>query len=131
MSIYQHTEIVASTFCSICRLESILKHVNKDVDTTQGVEVGGESSFHVFQEHISYSFAYQVLSSVNPKFSRPVVMYRGENAAEKFVRDLQQEAKQLFDKCIATPKPMLLTATESQSFNNATTYDILHKIAWR
>ena len=35
-----------------------------------------------------------------------------ENAAEKFVRDLQQEAKQLFDEYIATPKPMLLTATE-------------------
>ena len=32
--------------------------------------------------------------------------------AEKFVRDLQQEAKQLFDEYIATPKPMLLTATE-------------------
>ena len=48
-------------------------------------------------------------------------MYRGENAAEKCVRDLQQEAKQLFDEYIATPKPMLLTATELRSFNHATT----------
>ena len=32
--------------------ESILKPVDRDVDTTQGVEVGGESSYHVFQEHI-------------------------------------------------------------------------------
>ena len=39
-------------------------------------------------------------------------MYRGENAAGKIVRDLQQEAKQLFDGYIATPIPMLLTATE-------------------
>ena len=36
--------------------ESILKPVDADVDTTQGVEVGGESSSHVFQEHIPCSF---------------------------------------------------------------------------
>ena len=38
-----------------------------------------------------------------------------------FVRDLQQEAKQLFDEYIKTPNPMLLTATELRSFNQATT----------
>ena len=32
-------------------------------------------------------------------------MYRGEDAAEKFVCDLQLEAKQLFDEFIAAPKP--------------------------
>ena len=42
-------------------------------------------------------------------------MNRGENAAEKFVRDLQQEAKQLFDEHIATPKPTLLTLVHSPS----------------
>ena len=56
-------------------------------------------------------------------------MYRGDNAAEKFVRDLQQEAKQLFDEYIATPKPMLLTTTELRSFNNATTCHICTKPA--
>ena len=54
-------------------------------------------------------------------------MYTGENAAERFVHDLQQEAKQLFDEYIATPKPMLLTATELRSFNNATTCHICTK----
>ena len=44
-------------------------------------------------------------------------MYRGENGAE-----------QLFDEYIATPKPMLLTATELQSFNNATTCHICTKL---
>ena len=41
-----------------------------------------------------------------------------------FVRKLQLEAKQLFDEYIATPKPMMLTATESQSFITATTCHI-------
>ena len=54
-------------------------------------------------------------------------MHRGGNAAEKYVCDLQQEAKQLFDKNIATPKPMLLTATELRSFNNATACHICTK----
>ena len=82
--------------------ESILKPVYKDVDTTQGVEVGGESSPHVTQEHILCSFAYKVVSNVDTNFSRPLLMYRGGSAAEKFLCDLQQEAKQLFDEYIAT-----------------------------
>ena len=90
------------------------------------MEVGGESSSHVFQEHIPCSFACMVVSSVDPDFSRPLVMHRGEDAAEKFVCDLQHEAKQLFDEYIATPKSMLLT-TELQSFNNATTCHICTK----
>ena len=79
--------------------ESILKPVDVDVYTTQDVEVGSESLSHV-------------VSSFDPNLSWPLVMYRGEDAAEKFVRDFQQEAKQLCDEYIATPKPMLITATE-------------------
>ena len=41
-----------------------------------------------------------------------------------FVRNLQLEEKQLFDEYIDTPKTMLLTATESQSFTNTTTWHI-------
>ena len=99
-----------------------IKHV---LEVCIGVEVGGET--YILQEHIKCSFAFKVVSSVDPNFSRSLVMYRAENASEKFVCDLQQEAKQLFDEYIATPKPMLLTATELQSFNNATTCHICTK----
>ena len=105
MSIYQHPATVTSTFCSVCRL----KHVDEDVGTTRGVDVGGESSSRVFQEYVQCSM---VVSSVDPNFSGPLVPYRGEDAAEKFVRDLQQEAKQLFDEYSKTSKPMMFTATE-------------------
>ena len=116
-----------ASFVVYADFESILKPGDGDVDTTQGVEVGGESSSHVFQEHIPCSFTYKVVSSVDPNFSRHLVMYRGEDAAEKFVRGFQRETIQLFDENIATPKPMLLTATESRSFNNATTCHICRK----
>ena len=118
---------LAAPFVVYADFESILNTVDKDVDTIQGVEVGGESSSQVFQDHIPCSFAYKVVSSVDPNFSRPLVMYRGETVAEKFVRDLQQGAKQLFDEYIATPKPMLLTGTVLRSFNNATTCHICTK----
>ena len=54
-------------------------------------------------------------------------MYRGEDAAEKFVRDLQLEAKQLFDEYIVTPKPMLLTGTESRPVDSTTICHICTK----
>ena len=88
--------------------ESILKPVNEDVDVTQGVDSHIESSSHIFHEHIQCSYAVKIVSSVDPEFSRPLVMDRGEDDAEMFVRKLQLEAKQLFNEYIATPKPMLL-----------------------
>ena len=60
--------------------ESLLKSVNKDVDVTQGVDTDTQ----VFQEHIPCCFAYKIVSSVDPDFSRPLVMYRGEDAADMF-----------------------------------------------
>ena len=113
-----------ASFVVYADFESILKPVDEGVVTTQGVEVGGESSSYVFQEHVPCSFAYKAVSSVDQNFSRPLVMYRADDAAEKFVRDLQQEAKQLFDEYIKTPKPLRLTVTELQSFSNATTCHI-------
>ena len=58
--------------------KSILKPVNEDVDVTQGVETGVVSSYHGYQEHFPCSFAYKIVSSVDPDFSRPLVLYRGE-----------------------------------------------------
>ena len=71
--------------------ESILKPANEDVDVTQGVDTGIESSSKTFQEHIPCSFAYKIVSSVDPDFSRPIVMYRGEDAAEMFVRKIEDD----------------------------------------
>ena len=93
----------------------------------QGVSTGTASSTTVYQEHVPCSFAYKVVSSVDPDFSRPLVMYRGEDAADKFVRDLQKEAKQLCDQYIAKPKTMIFSTEVSLSFTNATTCHICTK----
>ena len=54
-------------------------------------------------------------------------MYLCEDAADKFVCDLQQEAKQLCGEYIATPKTMIFSTADSLSFTNATTCHICTK----
>ena len=102
--------------------EFILKPINEEVVVAQGVDTGTESSTTVFQEHVPCSFAYKIVSIVDPDFSRPLVMHCGEDAAERFVvRDWQQEAKQVPEKYLTTPNPMMFSMTDSISFTNATT----------
>ena len=76
-------------FVVYANFESIQKPENEDVDVTQGVDIDIESSSRILQEHIPCSFAYKIVSSVDPDFSRPLVMSIGEDAAEIFVRKLQ------------------------------------------
>ena len=94
---------------------------------TQCVSTGTAYSTTVYQEHVPRSFAYKVVSSVDPDFSRPFVMCRGEDASDKFVRDLQKEAKQLCYEYIATTKTMIFSTEDSLSFTNATTCHICTK----
>ena len=110
----------SAPFVVYADFQSILKPVNEGVYVTQGVSTGTASSITVYQEHVPCSFAYTVVSSVDPDFSRPLIMYRGEDAADKFVRDLQKEAKQLCDEYIAKPKTMIFSTEDSLSFTNAT-----------
>ena len=77
---------LSAPFVVYADFESILRPVNEGVDVTQGVSTGSAYSTTVYQEHVPCSFAYKVVSSVDPDVTRPLVMYRGEDAAEKFVR---------------------------------------------
>ena len=106
--------------------KSILKPVNEGDDVKQGVSTGTASSTTVYQEYVPCSFAYKVVS-VDPDFSRPLIMYCGEDAANKFVCDLHKEAKQLCDEYIAKPKTMIFSTEDSLSFTNAITCHICTK----
>ena len=115
---------LAAPFVVHADFESILKPVNEGVDVTQGGSTGTASSTTVYQEHVPCSFVYKVVSSVDPDFSRPLVMYRGEDTADKFVHDLQKEGNQLCDEYIAKPKTMIFSTEDSLPFTNATTCHI-------
>ena len=55
-------------FVEYADFESILEPVNEDVDVTQGVVTVAKSSTTVYQEHVPCSFAYKIVSSVDPDF---------------------------------------------------------------
>ena len=45
-----------------------------------------------YQDHVSCSFAYKV-ACVDDKFTKPIVVYRGENAAYEFIKAILKEYK--------------------------------------
>ena len=113
--------------------ESILTPVGDNVDTTCGVDAlpadGWKSASETFQTHIACSFAYQIVSTVDPTYTKELVTYRGEDAAQKFLQLLQEEAEELQKNYIYTPKPMEpLTAEELGNFRTADTCHICEQL---
>ena len=43
-----------------------------------------------YQDHIPCSFAYKLVC-VDDKFSKPIILYRGENAAYKFIEAILED----------------------------------------
>ena len=98
--------------------ESVLKPLS-DMDTTQGVEEGGEPPIVPYQKHVACSFSYKIVSSVISDFYKPVVWYRGEGAADEFVRVLQREAEELCADYIETPQEMKFSVDDEVHFECA------------
>ena len=46
----------------------------------------------IYQDHVPRSFAYKVVC-INDKFSKPIVVYRGKNAAYEFIKAILKEYK--------------------------------------
>ena len=45
-----------------------------------------------YQDHIPYSFAYKVVC-IDDRFTKPIVVYIGENAAYEFIKAILKEHK--------------------------------------
>ena len=45
-----------------------------------------------YQDHVSCSFAYKVVS-IDDRFTKPIVVYRGENAAYEFIKVILKKYK--------------------------------------
>ena len=45
-----------------------------------------------YQDHISYSFAYKFVC-IDDKFTKPTIIYRGENTAYEFIKAIFEEYK--------------------------------------
>ena len=58
----------------------------------KGVQSYEGSYTKKYQDHIPYSFAYTVIC-VDDKFNKPIVVYRGDNAAYEFIKAIHKEYK--------------------------------------
>ena len=56
------------------------------------VECNEGSYTKKYQDHIPCSFAYKVVC-IDDKFTKPIIVYRGENAAYEFIRTILKEYK--------------------------------------
>ena len=58
----------------------------------EGVEIWEGSHSKKYQDHDPYSFDYEVIR-VDDKFTKPIVVFRGENAAYEFVKSILKESE--------------------------------------
>ena len=72
-----------------------------------------------YQNHIPCSFAYKLVC-VDDKFSKPIVVFRGKNAASKFIKAILKEyeyckkvMKKLFNK------NLIMTEEEEKQFQSS------------
>ena len=72
-----------------------------------------------YQDHVFCSFAYKLVS-LNDKFSKDVVLYRGKNAVFKFIQYIFREysyCKEVRKKYFN--KNLVMTAEQNEEFKNS------------
>ena len=74
-----------------------------------------------YQKHVDCGYAYKLVCCYDDKFTKPIQVYRGENAAYKFLEVMLNEV----DYCEETKKnhfnqPMTLTNRDEEHFKLAT-----------
>ena len=73
-----------------------------------------------YHDHISCSFAYKVIC-IDDRFSKPIVVYRGENAAYEFIKAILKEykyCKKVMNKLFK--KNLIMSEEEEQLFQQLT-----------
>ena len=70
-----------------------------------------------YQDHVPFSFAYKVVC-VDNKYSKKIVLYRGRNAVNKFIRLILNEYKycrKITTKCFC--KNLIMSSEENERFD--------------
>jgi hypothetical protein len=70
-----------------------------------------------YAKHVPSGFAYKVVSSVD-KYTKPTVVYRGENVVEEFLQQIMNEKENIVD-ILNNVKPMTISPKEEENFSLA------------
>ena len=92
------------------------------------VEIYEGSYTKKYQDHIPCSFAYKVVC-IDDKFTKPVVVFRGENAAYEFIEAIVKECeycKKVMKKHFN--KNLIMSEEEEEQFQSSNTCWICKKL---
>lgn len=95
--------------------ESILVNVDDPKILAPIMDVTTRSYTRQYQNHKICSYAYKVVCCVDDKFTKPIKMYCGEDAAYKFIEDIFEKNIEI-QKIIKTKfnKPMTMTSEDEE-----------------
>ena len=82
----------------------------------KGVEIYEGSYSKKYQDHIPCSFGYKVVC-IDDKFTKPIVVFRGENAAYEFIKEILNEyeyCKKVMKKHLN--KNLIMSEKEEEQF---------------
>ena len=79
-----------------------------------------KSYTQAYQKHKPSGFGYKVVCHYDQKYSKPAVIYRGENVIEKFIQHLFREVKDC-QKIITerAKRKLVMSASDEKDFRNA------------
>ena len=81
-----------------------------------------------YQDRIPYSFAYKVVC-IDDRFSKPVVLYSGKNAANKFIEAILEQydyCKKVINKHFN--KNLVISAEDEEKFQSSNKCGICNKL---
>ena len=130
---------VKAPFVVYCDAECVLRKVEHDLDDVKtGIDeeppkkkrkvddAGPEKKETPYQVHEPASFAYLIVSVV-PDYKHEIKMFKGENVVLDFLKSLQKDAKEIFEKYILKPKKMIITPEQEAEYQKSTTCHICEK----
>ena len=80
---------------------------------------GHKSYTQAYQKHEACGFSYKVVCHYDKKYSKPEVLYRGENVVQKFYQNLTEEVKYC-QKIITerAKRSLVMSASDEKDFRN-------------
>ena len=95
-----------------------LETITKKIDSC--TPPGGKSYTQAYQKHEPCGFGYKVVCHYDRTYSKPAVIYRGENVIEKFIQHLFEEVKDC-QKVISerAKRRLVRTVSDEKDFQNA------------
>ena len=121
-----HHKSLLVPFCIVADFECITEKVADLEDNTEKSD--SKSYTEKYQKHTACSFGYKVVCHYDQMYSGDVVIYRGEDCIEKFMKCMFEEVKNC-QKIIRDNfnKPLKMTGEDEKAFEKATHCHICEK----